>query len=502
MRVGGHAGYSPSLPRPDPTVQFCDHGPDMSTDHRCSKQPHDVRHTKFPLAPLRRAPVRRPAGLALMAALAIVLNLAGAAFAEAFFLPTGAEVHNTGDPRIRTDSQGNLHMVYPIVAGSGAVYAFCPVGCSEAEQVRTVDFPTGEAGSVHTALIVLDAADTLHLLFSTYDSVIYANCSGDCSESSGWRSSVIHEHQADWELTGSAFALDQQGRPRFLMHAYQAYLGIGAPEPGTRLFACDANCLDAANWTGSTISEQSWLEPTLAFDADGVAHVATVIPVGDADLVAYLRCDVDCGNEEVDNWPGIGLAEAYSDRYIAEVAPAVTMSLTTDGGVRLAFLGADGPDHYLAYFECDEDCTAADGETWSGTALLNSGEGNDLGDGIDLVLDQQDRPRLAYTVRGSILLAYCDGDCVGRYGSVDWSLARVELANEIPADDIFLYHNCTVGFWFLRQPAVALTPDGLPLVAYRAEDISAGWTSPDPTKPSCAVGVDMSMTRLQMVDSY
>lgn len=442
---------------------------------------------------------RAPARLALT--LLALLAAASAAADAPFFLPTGPEVHNTGDPRVRTDSQGGVHMVYPLVASAGAVYGYCPAGCASADDVWTVVFPTDDFGAVHNAMLALDANDRPYLLFATYDSVIYAECSGDCRQGGSWSGARIFHHDGDWELTGDAFTLDPQGRPRFLMHAYQAYLGLFAPEPGTRLFACDANCQDGDAWRVSTISEQSWLEPTFRYDARGVAHVATVIPVDDVELVAYLRCEADCGNEQVDNWPGLGLAYAFSDVYVAEVHPAVTMDLTPQGGVRLAFLGAEGETRYLAYYECDADCTAEDARGWTGMGLLSS-EDSDLGDGIALALDRQGRPRLAYTVSGSILLAYCDGDCVGRSGAGDWALAKGELGDEIPADDIFLYHNCTVGFWFLRQPALAIGADGLPVIAYRAEDISGGWTSPDPTKPACVAGVDMSMTRLAVLDSY
>lgn len=424
------------------------------------------------------------------------------AFAEAFFLPTGDEVHNTGDPRLVVDVRGGMHLTYPLVAAQGVVYAYCAADCTSEERFETVTFYTDEFGGVDTALVAVDPAGRPHLLFSSHNAVMYATCEDPCGTTGQWESRVVFEHDGDWELTGDAFALDPQGRPRFLMHAYQAYLGIGQPEEGTMYFQCDQACADARNWTASVISEQSWLESTLRFDAQGTAHVATVIPVDDVELVAYLACSSDCGNEEVDNWPGLGLTMAYSDRYVAEIAPAVSLAVGTDGGVRLAFLGADGEENFLGYYECLADCTEPDGSTWEGLILLHSSDGSDLGDGLALVLDQRDRPRLAYTSSSSILVAYCDGDCVGRSGPDDWALVEGELASDIPADDIFLYYNCNVGFWFLRQPALALQQDGLPVVAYRAEDKSGGWTSPDPTKPSCPAGVDMTMTRLSVLDSY
>ncbi len=430
--------------------------------------------------------------------LTLALQLVATSLAEPFFLPTGEDVHNTGDPRIESDSAGNLHMAYPYVASMGAVYAWCPPGCVDENQVYTVGFSTDTA--VSNAMVAVDSSDRPHVLLSTHEQVLYATCEGDCRLGANWRYGVIHEHDGNWEITGEAFTLDAQDRPRFLMHAYQAYLGMFAPEPGTRLLTCDADCLDASSWSNSLISEQTWLEPTFLYDASGVAHVATVIPVDDLHLVAYLRCDTDCSNEVVDNWPGIGLANAFTDRYIEEISPAVTMALTRSGGVRLAFLAEDdSAERMLAWFECESGCTEPDASGWDGMILQQGEDASGLGDGIDLALDALDRPRLAYTVQSSVLVATCDTDCTGSSGSDDWGVLRAELSSDIPPDEFFLYHNCTVAFWNLRQPSIALGSDGQPAVAYRAEDISVGFTNPDPTRPTCPAGVDMTMARLSMI---
>jgi len=451
---------------------------------------------------MSHSPHRQPSlarlGLSLVAVMALAV-----AGAEAFFLPSGAEVHNTGDPQVRVDSGGGVHLVYPQVAAAGAVYGYCPADCSGPEQVRTVTFPTGELGAVHTALLALDGHDVPHVLISTRDAVVYGACEGpDCGDGAYWRTNVVYRHDGNWELTGDAFAIDPRGGPTFLMHAYQAYLGLFGPEPGTRLFACAGGCLDAGAWRSSQVSEQSWLEPTLRFDASGAMHVAAVIPVEGAELVGYFRCDAGCLDGDPANWPGVGVAYAFSDRYVEEVYPAVSLALTRAGGVRLAYLGLDGDQRYLGYYECDADCTDQSGASWALMALIYGEGADELGDGLDLALDAQDRPRLAYTVQGNVLVAYCDVDCAGREGRDDWNLVEGELSGEIPADTVILEHNCTVGAWFLRQPALAIGADGLPVLAYRAEDISGGVALPDPLRPACVAGVDMSLTRFTRLTSY
>ena len=432
----------------------------------------------------------------------LALLVAASAAAEAFWLPSGEEVHSTGDPQVAVDARGGIHLVYPLVAAGGAVYGYCPADCAGPDQVRTVTFPTGELGTVHTALLALDAGGVPHVLFTTGRAVHYAACGGgDCASSSSWRVATVYEHDGDWEVTGDAFAIDPRGGPTFLMHAYQAFMGLFGPPPGTRIFACATDCLNAAAWRSSQVSEQSWLEASLRFDASGVMHVAAVVPVGSDELVGYFRCDGGCLEGDTDNWPGVGVAYAFSDRYVEAVYPAVSLALTAGGGVRLAFLGLDGHNRYLGYYECDAACTAG-GEGWTLMALIYGDAGMQLGDGLELALDAQGRPSLAYTAQGNIFVAHCSTDCAGARGDDDWDLAVGELSGEIPTDTVFLEHNCTVGAWFLRQPALAIGADGLPVLAYRAEDISGGVTRPDITRPGCVAGVEMSLTRFNRLASY
>src|SRR5690606_7444290 len=169
-------------------------------------------------AAMSHSPHRQPSlarlGLSLVAVMALAV-----AGAEAFFLPSGAEVHNTGDPQVRVDSGGGVHLVYPLVAAAGAVYGYCPADCSGPEQVRTITFPTGELGAVHTALLALDGHDVPHVLISTRDAVVYGACEGpDCGDGAYWRTNVVYRHDGNWELTGDAFAIDPRGGPTFLMH--------------------------------------------------------------------------------------------------------------------------------------------------------------------------------------------------------------------------------------------------------------------------------------------
>jgi hypothetical protein len=148
----------------------------------------------------------------------------------------------------------------------------------------------------------------------------------------------------------------------------------------------------------------------------------------------------------------------------------------------------------MVYFACDADDCTADG-SFVGSVLTDAQE---LGAGLDLALDADDRPRIAYTYDDNIALAFCDdADCTAQGAA--WDLAKVEAGAEMEPDDIFLEWNCDVAAWFLHSPSVAIGPSGQPRVGYQARDISGGTSNPDPTRPDCVAGTDMSWSRLALM---
>jgi len=214
------------------------------------------------------------------------------------------------------------------------------------------------------------------------------------------------------------------------------------------------------------------------------------------DVAAYVACDAACTDGE--RWVGTGLYAAYSDRYVEEIDPAVSLALTRAGTPRVLVLGADEAGRRaLVYLHCESDCT---GSGWSGQVLIGGEEGDNLGAGLDLALDAQDRPRFVYTAAYNILLAFCDASCESE--NAPWELTKVEFGSDMPPDQVIPYPNCTVSAWFLRDPSVSIGLDGLPRVAYRAEDVSGGLNNPDPTVPDCVAGTDMTFSRFAQLGSY
>jgi hypothetical protein len=414
-----------------------------------------------------------------------------------FFLPT-TEPDNTAAPTLEVDADGGLHALYPAYAGGGAYYAYCPENCTGPKDVKVVPFST--EGTVANAMLALTKDGKPRILLSAYRKVYYGECDSNCGKESSWSVSEILDHGSDNEISGEAFALDSHGNPRFLMHVYRALWGIGQDDPFTWYATCDGDCTDGGNWTYSEIATEIWEGTTLRFDADDRAHIATVINFAEGEnagkkLSAYLLCEGDCTS--ADDWNGIGFVEPYESMYsVVDMKPTVSLALTKNGAPRLVVLGTDGEGaKNLLYFECDEDCIE---DNWTGSLLSNHEE---IEQGLDLALDSKDRPRIVYTLDFNIGLLYCDDKVCGGPDST-WGLTKVELGSEMDPDEIFLWDNCNVAAWFLHGPSVAITPSGEPRVGYQARDISGGWSNPDPTKPDCVAGTDMTWSRLAVMPSH
>jgi hypothetical protein len=392
-----------------------------------------------------------------------------------------------------------MHLVYPAYVSGGAFYATCGKDCTGPAAVKSVRLPTD--GTVANAMLALDAQGRPRVLLSAYQKVYYASCDSNCGSEAGWRTTMILDHQGDREVTGEALALDPQGRPRFMMHTYRAYLGIGQKTPETFYVRCDtADCHSPAAWQSSKIATQIWESASLRFDSTGRGHLAFVAgvvegPNAGSKIAGYARCDGGCEGENA--WAPAGLMNAYtSETDAVRISAAVSLALTSDSRPRVLVLGkTDAGQRSVVYFECDSDCTGAG---WHGSIISDHAQ---IGAGLDLALDRQDRPRVVYTIGYNIGLAFCDdASCIAETSK--WDLTKVELGGELPKDDIILYPNCTVSAWFLHSPSIALTAEGSPRVGYQARDVSGGFDRPDPTRPRCRAGTDMTLSRLALMPGY
>jgi hypothetical protein len=415
--------------------------------------------------------------------------------AKHFFLPTSAG-DNTTSPALALDGKGGLHSVYPAYAGGGAYYAYCSNGCQSASDVSAVRFET--EGTVTNAMLALDSQGRPRVLLSAYAKVYYATCDSSCSNASSWTVTAVLDHAGKKEVSGQAFALDSQGRPRFLLHTYLTYLGLGQGAPFTEYVTCDQNCHNPGSWTVNRIAEQIWHHSDLRFDAEGHPRMGSVVRIvntngGWVDYGSYVECRGDCTQEA--GWEGTALLPAFSSEVEAvPIRPSLGFALTPGGAPRMVMIAAT-PDNQkqIVYLSCDTNCLA---EGWSTLVVSNNVK---IDDGLDLALDAQGRPRFVYSLDYSIVLASCDA---ARCESPDakWDLQVVENANEMKEDEIFLYENCSVGTWFLHAPSLVLTPSGGVRAGYQARDVSGGWIKKNPNGPDCVAGTDMSWSRLAVLE--
>jgi hypothetical protein len=408
----------------------------------------------------------------------------------AFFLPTEVPT-NTAAPRVEVDAQGGTHFLYPAFAIGDAFYGYCAAGCAGPDDVATVRLET--RGSVTNAALTLDAAGRPRVVLATFTSVYYASCDSDCTRAEGWRVSKIIDHGSDYEVTGESLAL-QGGKPRFLMHAYRKFLGA-FQKPETFYVTCDSGCQDPESWQSHSISSQLWEGSSLRFDAQGTAHVATVVQVVPEDggamskIAGYFECASDCAVGE--SWQGIGVDHAY-ERTTADprVEASVSLALTGAGAPRVIVLGEDDDGARISYHECDVDCLDYAG--WAPFMRLTDAIG--FGAGIDLALDREDQPRIVFTSGYNIVLTQCSqAHCTD--DDAEWTFSNVEKASSMTPDDIITWPNCTVSTWMLHSPSLSLSAEGAPRIGYQARDVSGGTRTPDPTKPACSAGTDMSLSR-------
>ena len=415
-----------------------------------------------------------------------------------FFLPTG-EPRNTLDPHMQMDAQGNLHFVYAAYSQGDAYYAYCTSNCTSASQMKVVQLKT--QGTVSNARVAVGSDGKPQILLNTFERVYLATCSGDCTQSGAWKVSPILEHAGKLEVSGDAFTVTADGKPRFIVHGFRS-IG-GASVHTTYYMQCDSNCSSPGSWTQSQISARNWVMGSLRLSAAGQPRLVYAELInGGIYMSNYIECDSGCTSPV--NWKGTQLYRTFYG--LTEELPmhaAMSLRLTSKGKPRVALMGDDGNGRNLVYLECDGNCGAGP-EDWLYQIILPSDRGgNELKAGLELALDAQDRPRLAYSAAFNIVMGYCDSACTDETKDT-WNLAKVEFSSDMKKDNIIPYPDCTIsGGWFLNNPTIAIGKDGLPRIAYRAMDVSGGGTgNTGPGDLKCAAGPDMTFGRYTQLDSF
>jgi hypothetical protein len=370
------------------------------------------------------------------------------------------------------DAKGGLHMVFSTFTEYAnhprAIYAYCPgpaSACADPNSWKAVAL----SDLVDEVQLQLTPAGQPRLLITKMregylqDEYVYAECDVNCTEEGQWRSVAVVFAAGggvfDNDNPQRSFALDPQGRPRFI---FSNGWGAGYPE-GVYYAYCDDACTDADNWYGTQIYQGpqyktlSFDYPALKFTRDGSPRViANVAFTGESQGVSYLACDTNCG--DISGWEAVRLYDRGGG-----VSASWDLELDANDRPRVAFYQAglaDGSGDRLYYAWCNTDCLAESG--WRRSTI---GLGATEGQNADLALDQQGRPRMAYKAAAGLGYAWCNVACES--GAGQWQRQVAETSAALQQDFAVAWPvTCDPSFWTDPIPSLSLDPQGNPRIAY------------------------------------
>lgn len=180
-----------------------------------------------------------------------------------------------------------------------------------------------------------------------------------------------------------------------------------------------------------------------------------------------LACNSDC--DSTDHWS--------AHRLLKNPANGLALALTSAGEPRIAaFSNFDANNRYIAYIECNLDCSQETLWPFYNARLCPLCEHAD--GWFSLKLDEQDRPRLAFytgasnTVQNSPLdddtlyCAWCDSDCTNQ-NAQNWQLTRpnvpagksgdVDLTLDRAGQPHLAYRRGAEGLGYVRCTAISVS---------------------------------------------
>jgi hypothetical protein len=311
----------------------------------------------------------------------------------------------------------------------------------------------------------------------------YAECNQNCTDPNQWGLTQVATARGmaplelhDDELPQRYFALDPEGRPRFVYNDNDSWRD--PDHLGTFYAYCDSACTDAANWFETRINKdnnnqgpyrsEDFYYPSLTFSRDGQPHVLVDgTSMMDESFLFYVSCAGSCGN--MDNWISTPLFKRGSG-----VNVAYDVELDAQDRPRLAFYeGAqlEGKGDRLWYGWCNQACTNT--ANWQRYEVgLDWGEGQ----APDLELDATGKPRIAYALydQGGLGYGYCDSACETIGGQ--WQHRVVETASDLASLWPVAYPpHCDGGLWNGLTPVLSLDKNGNALIGYDATYHARCW---------------------------
>jgi hypothetical protein len=383
---------------------------------------------------------------------------------------------------VAVDARGGIHVAFAGYVGYGTLspgyYFYCDgtAACADPARWQGVMFgSTKEEYIVKAELALTPAGGPRMLLYNDYNgrTYSYAACDADCTNPARWSVADVAEVQWDtdldtFEYSYHSFALDPQGRPRFIYEDH-----YGSIHNGLYYVYCDAGCADAANWHELNISAGPDYDgdrvqtPAMKFTAAGQPRIITQLYSQDESLpegIYYITCDANC--EQKESWQRTRLFDRGNGH------ASWTLALDAQDRPRVAFYQAEMPSggNRLFYAWCNTGCTSA--ASWSKAPI---GLPQNVGQDPAIALDRQGRPRIAYTRPSLEGIGYlwCDSQCES--GAAQWQSRLAEpmatLNKDYPVPPPF---DCSLATWSGIRPQLALDPAGNPRIGYEGERIFGG----------------------------
>jgi len=387
--------------------------------------------------------------------------------------------NNTSGASLAVDAAGGVHAAmsgYTAVPGNiyPVYYGYCAENCADAASWGwTIAGQVGMGASDCDGVrLALDPQGRPRLMWYFLASPIgddpgyyeYAECDANCLDNASWKVvDAITVNPVAFPWRGRYFALDPQGRPRFVYREVNAWEG----RTGTYYRYCDANCADETDgtWHEYRLNEEFLSDTSLAFTSSGLARLA----YRTGDYLAYY--------ENLDG------ANSWSGGFFFDLGSGASFALRVDSQdrPRLAIYNGyrdGGPDDdRLSYAWCQTGCDVV--ENWN---VHDLGLPEDYGKDVDLVLDAQDRPHLAYNVDyigspsvAGLGYARCSDGC--ETDAPSWQAGMIETSDALDAAEPIppTTQGC-YSFWLDvgERPSLAIDAAGNVRIGYNCVHYQGG----------------------------
>jgi hypothetical protein len=347
------------------------------------------------------------------------------------------------------DPSGGVHTTF--YTNKSIYYAYCPSNCGDpANWLETPIAAVGTYDALSYSVLALDPAGHPRLMRYKSPHYTYAECNANCTQASNWTETEVPLAPGWSNISpdhGRYFALDAQGRPRFVV----SYLELGVN--GLGYASCDSGCTSPVNWQYWPLDIGGRLDGVqLVFNSSSQPRL---VGINLNDGLDYVQCTTNCSSGA--NWSRVTLAADVGGMGIYHT---YVLRLDAQGRPRVAFYKVAN-DNTLHYTWSNANFTNL--SSWSSYAMPVPPE--DYNRTLDLAIDSQGRPRIAYaSAQQDLRYLECDTNCETQ--DAEWTAYDVETGEALNiSDPLPPGTDC----WVLDGYAsLALAANNNPYISYHA----------------------------------